>query len=76
MKPLTGVWKRHNLAVRLAEDDTNTNLSNLRCADDSLFIGGSLEHTTTMLHDLTTAATASPIRHESAEEATRWQFKE
>ena len=44
--------------VRLAEHDPDTNLSNLRFADDILLVGGSLKHTTTMLDDLTTAATA------------------
>ena len=35
----------------------DTNLSNLRFADDILLISGSLKHTTTMPDDLTTAAT-------------------
>ena len=74
--------------VRHAEHDPNTNLSNLRFADDILLNSGSLKHTTTVLDELTTATTAracnstprkpksSPIRHQSVEEAARWQFKE
>ena len=75
--------------VRLADHDPDTNLSNLRFADDILPIIGSRKHTTTMLDDLTKTTTAhglqlhttkkpksSPQRHHSAEEATRWQFKE
>ena len=40
MKPLTGKWKRCNHGVRLAEDDPDTNQSNLRFADDILLISG------------------------------------
>ena len=69
MKLPTGKWKRYDHGVRLA--------------DSILFIGGSLKHTSTMLDDLTTACNftppkpqSSPIRHQCAEEATRWKFKE
>ena len=58
LKPLTGQWKTYDRGVRLAEHDPDTNLSNLRFADDILLIDGSLKHSTTMLDDLTTATTA------------------
>ena len=70
-------------------DDHNTNLSNLRFADDILFISGSLEHTTTMLRDLTIVTTAHGLQlhptknrivssptSKRGKEATRWQFKD
>ena len=43
-------------------EDPNTNLSNLRFADDILLISGSLKHTTTMADDLTTATTAHGLQ--------------
>ena len=85
MKPKK--WKRCDHGVRLSEHDPNTILSNPNFEDDILLISGSLKDTTTMLDDFTTATTAHglqlhptktqiiPIRHQSAEEATRWQFK-
>ena len=40
MKTRTGKWKMYNHGVRLAEHDHDTNLPNLRFADDILLIGG------------------------------------
>ena len=58
MKQLTGKCKRCNHGVKLGEHDPDTNLSNLRFADDILLLRGPLKHTPTMLDDLTTATTA------------------
>ena len=62
VEPLAGKWKRFCLGVGLAERDPDTNLSNLRLADDMFFISGSLKHATTMLDDLTTATTAHGLQ--------------
>ena len=58
MKPQTETWNIGNRGVKLVEHDPNTNLSNLRSADDILLISGSLKHTTTMRDNLTAAMTA------------------
>ena len=62
MKPLTGKWKRCNHGILLVEHDADRNLSNLRFTADILLISGSLKHTTTMLDDITTAATAHGLQ--------------
>ena len=49
VKPAEGKWKRDNHGVELAEHDPDTNLSNLRFADDILLISGSLKNVTNML---------------------------
>ena len=69
--------ERDNHGVRHVEHNHDANLSNLRFADDILLISGSVDHTTTMPDDLTTASTAqglqlheqktSPTRHEKTE---------
>ena len=62
MKTLTGTRKRYNHGVRLAEHDPDTNLSNLRFADDVFLISDSRKYTTTMPDDPNTATTAHGLQ--------------
>ena len=54
--------ERDNHGVRHVEHNHDANLSNLRFADDILLISGSVDHTTTMPDDLTTASTAQGLQ--------------
>ena len=71
--PLTEKWNRGNPGVKLVKHNPDTNL-NLRFEDDILLISGSLEHTTTMLDDLTTATTAHGLQLLSTKTAGILEF--
>ena len=62
MTPPTENWDRDNHGVRLDEHDRDSNLSNLRFADDIFLISSSLKHTTSMPDDPTTATTAHGLQ--------------
>ena len=80
MKPLAEKWNRDNHGDKRVEHDPDTNRPNLGFADDIL-ISSSLEHTITMLHDLTTAhgqphKNENHPHHDSKEQPTRKQTAE